>query len=48
MSIANAPEQPITHEPVLRPWWKEFYVWMVIAGPVSVVIACAVTAFYIL
>ena len=31
-----------------RPWFKEFYVWMVISGPVSVVLACAVTAFYIL
>lgn len=32
----------------LRPWWKEPYVWMVIAGPVSAVLACAVTAVYIL
>jgi hypothetical protein len=31
-----------------RPWWKEPYVWMVIAGPVSVVLACLVTAAYIL
>lgn len=31
-----------------RPWYKEFYVWMVISGPVSVVLACAVTAFYVL
>jgi uncharacterized protein len=30
-----------------RPWWREPYVWMVIAGPVSAVIACAVTAVYI-
>ena len=30
-----------------RPWWKEPYVWMVIAGPVSAVLACAVTAVYI-
>lgn len=29
------------------PWWKEPYVWMVIAGPASAVIACAVTAVYI-
>ena len=36
--------------PVLtvRPWWKEPYVWMVIAGPLSAVLACAVTAVYIL
>ena len=34
--------------PANRPWFKEFYVWMVIAGPVSAVLACAVTAVYIL
>ena len=34
--------------PTVRPWWKEPYVWMVIAGPVSAVLACAVTAVYIL
>lgn len=31
-----------------RVWWKEPYVWMVIAGPLSAVIACVITAFYIL
>ena len=31
-----------------RPWWKEPYVWMVISGPLSAVIACGVTAVYIL
>jgi hypothetical protein len=31
-----------------RVWWKEPYVWMVIAGPLSAVIACAITAAYIL
>ena len=34
--------------PTFRPWWKEPYVWMVIAGPLSAVIACAITAVYIL
>lgn len=34
--------------PEERPWWKEPYVWMVIAGPLSAVIACAITAAYIL
>ena len=34
--------------PTVRPWWKEPYVWMVIAGPLSAVLACAVTAVYIL
>ena len=48
MSNANAPDQPISRESVSRPWWKEFYVWMVIAGPLSAVIACAITAVYIL
>ncbi len=31
-----------------RPWWHEPYVWMVIGGPLSAVIACAITAVYIL
>ena len=30
-----------------RPWWKEPYVWMVIAGPLSAVIAFGITAVYI-
>ena len=34
--------------PTIRPWYREFYVWMVIAGPVSAMLACAVTAVYIL
>lgn len=46
------PEQmpsPVTPAlPAQRPWWKEFYVWMVIAGPVSAVLACVVSAIYIL
>ncbi len=33
--------------PIARPWWKEPYVWMVISGPLSAVLACAVTAVYI-
>ena len=32
----------------VRPWWKEPYVWMVISGPLSAVIACGITAVYIL
>ncbi len=31
-----------------RPWWKEGYLWLVISGPVGVMLACAITAFYIL
>lgn len=34
--------------PAPRPWWKEPYVWLVISGPVSAVLACAVTAVYIM
>lgn len=30
-----------------RPWWKEPYVWMVIGGPLSAVMACVITAVYI-
>jgi hypothetical protein len=30
------------------PWWKEPYVWMVISGPLSAVVACLITAVYIL
>ena len=45
MSRSN-PTNPVIL--TLRPWYKEFYVWMVIAGPVSAMLACAVTAIYIL
>ena len=31
----------------VRPWWKEPYVWMVIGGPLSAVLACVVTGIYI-
>ena len=44
-SIKNSPALPVLS---VRPWFKEPYVWMVIAGPVSAVLACAVTAVYIL
>jgi uncharacterized protein len=39
---------PPSHAGGAPPWWKEPYVWMVIAGPASAVLACAVTAVYIL
>jgi uncharacterized protein len=46
------PKQPVvagnTFVPQMRPWWKEPYVWMVIAGPVFAVVACIITAFYIM
>ena len=42
------PPFPSSTSSVIRPWYKEFYVWLVIAGPVSAVLACAITAVYIL
>ncbi len=42
--VSSAPKPVLT----VRPWWKEPYVWMVISGPLSAVIACAITAIYIL
>ena len=41
------PHTQSNNMPIERPWFKEFYVWMVISGPVSVVLACAVTAVFI-
>ena len=38
----------LSPEPNARPWWKEPYVWLVISGPLSAVIACVITAIYIL
>jgi hypothetical protein len=29
-------------------WWQSPWVWLVLAGPISVVLACAVTLFFIL
>ena len=46
--MTKAPSQTLPANHLVRPWYKEFYVWMVIAGPVSAVLACAVTAVYIL
>ena len=37
-----------SNDPLIgRPWWREPYVWMVISGPLSAVIACGITAVYI-
>ena len=44
-SVKNSRALPV---PTVRPWFKEPYVWMVIAGPASAVLACAVTAVYIM
>lgn len=32
----------------MRPWWKEPYLWLVLGLPMSVVLACVITAVYIL
>ena len=45
--------KPLLHADTLlpaqsRPWWREPYVWMVIGGPLSAVVACIVTAIYIM
>ncbi len=31
-----------------KPWWKFGYVWMVIGGPLSVILASIVTVYYAL
>jgi uncharacterized protein len=50
MHAANKSTGKFSSEPVRqsRPWWKEPYVWLVISGPLSAVLACAVTAVYIM
>jgi len=30
-----------------KPWWAYGHVWLVISGPVAVVLACMVTAYFI-
>jgi hypothetical protein len=45
MKISTQTKPAVT---AARPWFKEFYVWMVIAGPVLAIVACAVTAVYIM
>jgi hypothetical protein len=34
--------------PPSKPWWKFFYVWLVIAGPLSVVLASGITLWFVL
>jgi uncharacterized protein len=31
-----------------KPWWREPYLWLVLAGPISVVLASAVTWVFIM
>lgn len=48
MNPVNKTARHVSGISTTRPWWQEPYVWLVIAGPLSAVLACAVTAFYIL
>jgi uncharacterized protein len=48
MALAGTPHPSNLNKAAPRPWWKEFYVWLVIAGPLLAVVACAITAFYVL
>jgi uncharacterized protein len=50
MHAFNKSASKLFREPIsqVRPWWKEPYVWLVISGPLSAVLACAVTAVYIM
>ena len=48
MQSVAKPISQFSPGPQARPWWKEPYVWMVIAGPLSAVVAFIVTAVYIM
>lgn len=37
-----------TDPTISRPWWREPYLWLVLGLPLAAVLACAVSAFYIL
>lgn len=32
---------------VAKPWWRESMIWLVVSGPLAVVLACIVTAVFI-
>lgn len=38
------PQQPAAAQPAPAPWWKFGHVWLVVAGPVAVIIAGVATA----
>ncbi|MFC5520981.1 FixH family protein [Polaromonas jejuensis] len=48
MNPVNKTARHVSRISTAPPWWKEPYVWLVIAGPLSAVLACAVTAVYIM
>lgn len=41
-------KKPDVHSFHAKPWWKEPYVWMVISGPLLAVVACIISAYFIL
>ena len=43
---ATLPGMPVHEDD--RPWWKYPMVWMVIGGPLAVVVACIITWFVIM
>jgi len=44
----NAVIAPAPQQGVAVPWWRNPMIWLVVSGPLAVVIACAVTAVFIL
>lgn len=47
-SKTSLPGMGAAHPEDGRPWWKYPVVWMVIGGPLSVIVACVVTWFFIM
>ncbi len=43
-----AAAQPRPAPAAPRPWWREPYVWLVLAGPIAVILACIATAVVVL
>lgn len=35
-------------ESAAAPWWKFGHVWLVISGPAAVVVACVITAYFVI
>ncbi len=31
-----------------QPWWRYGHVWLVISGPVLVIVACVITAYFVM
>ncbi len=45
---AVSPLSPSVSPSLSRPWWREPMVWLVISGPLSVILACVVTAILVI